>query len=231
MVGLKCAVPVAAAWAIVSADGNAVFAKLDESCEQATRVLLDTVSSIDGLVVVGEPVGPLFAVAADESVAVEQRVDPHHWADQVRSHGWLLQLQPGFRQPDGSYLPPTTHLTVTPVTVSVLPELCAILRQAADEVRGLPRVSASDVFDSFPDELVAGLVNPDAPPLNASTAFSVLGTMGLAGGQTAAQSAAEGSAGLPERMAGILAMIEALPAPLAESLLTELLARLIEPRS
>jgi hypothetical protein len=31
-------------------------------------------------------------------------------------------------------------------------------------------------------------------------------------------------------MAGLLATIEALPAPLAETLLTELLARMIEPR-
>jgi hypothetical protein len=215
----------------MSALGNAGFATLAESCEHATRVLLETVASIDGLIVVGDPAGPLFAVATDENVPPEHRVDPHHWADQVRSHGWLLQLQPGFRQADGSYLPPTTHLTVTPVTVSVLPELCAILRQAADEVRGLPRVTASDVFEAMPDELVAGLANPDAPPLNAATAFGVLGAMGLAGGGTeGTEGAAEGSAGLPERMAGILAMIEALPAPLAETLLTELLARLIEPR-
>ena len=38
-----------------------------------------------------------------------------------------------------------------------------------------------------------------------------------------------GGAALPEKMAPLLALIEALPAPLAERLLIELLARLVEP--
>ena len=225
MLGSKSAAPLAAAWAIISALGVEGLAALAESCEHATTALLETVSSIKGLRVIGDPVGPLFAVAADESVAAEQRVDPHHWADQVRSHGWLLQLQPGFRQTDGSYLPPTTHLTVTPVTASVLEPLSAILVQAATEVRGMPTVSATDVFGALPAPLVAGLTAPDAAPLNAETAWGILEAMGLAGG------APTTTAGLPDRMAGLLAMIEALPAPLAQTLLIELLARLVEPRS
>jgi len=223
MLGSKSAAPLAAAWAIISALGTDGFAALAESCQQATNALLETVASIDGLRIVGEPVGPLFAVAADESVSPELRVDPHHWADQVRSHGWLLQLQPGFRQADGSYLPPTTHLTVTPVTASVLEPLSAILVQAAAEVRGVPAVTATDVLGALPTAIVAGLADPDAQPLDAASAYAILGAMGLAGGAT-------DSAGLPDRMAGLLAMIEALPAPLTETLLTELLARLVEPR-
>jgi glutamate/tyrosine decarboxylase-like PLP-dependent enzyme len=228
MLGSKSAGPLAAAWAIISALGRDGFAALAESCEHATAALLETVSAIEGLRIVGEPVGPLFAVAADESVPAEKRVDPHHWADQVRSHGWLLQLQPGFRQTDGSYLPPTTHLTVTPVTATVLEPLSAILVQAAAEVRGISTVSATDVLGALPAPLVAGLAAPDAAPLDAETAWGILGAMGLAGAGTAGSS--DSAAGLPDRMAGLLAMIEALPAPLTETLLTELLARLVEPR-
>lgn len=230
MLGSKSAAPLAAAWAIISALGVDGFSALAESCRQATNALIATVSAIDGLVVLGDPVGPLFAVVADESVPVERRVDPHHWADQVRSHGWLLQLQPGFQQADGTSLPPTTHLTVTPVTARVLEQLTAVLVKAAAEVRGIAAITATDVLGSLPAALVAGLANPEAPQLDAEGAWGILGALGLAGGAGTAEGSAEGSAGLPDRMAGLLATIEALPAPLAETLLTELLARMIEPR-
>ncbi|MET4580593.1 sphinganine-1-phosphate aldolase [Conyzicola nivalis] len=220
MLGSKSAGALAAAWAIVHALGRDGLATLAASCERSTAALKDLVDGIEGLRVVGMPVGPLLAVAADESVAPERRVDPHHWADRVRAHGWLLQLQPGFTQADGSRLPHTTHLTVTPVTERVLDELTAALTLAADEVRGVPAVTAEQVFGALPPAVAAGLASPDAPPLDAQTAFALLGLIGLD----------DGSDGLPERMAPLLALIEALPAPLTERLLVELLARLVEPR-
>jgi sphinganine-1-phosphate aldolase len=57
MLGSKSAAPLAAAWAIISALGVEGFAALAESCEQATTALLETVSSIEGLRVIGDPVG------------------------------------------------------------------------------------------------------------------------------------------------------------------------------
>jgi hypothetical protein len=207
-------------------------------------------------------VGPLFAVAADESVPQGSRVDPHHWADQVCEHGFLLQLQPAFAQEDGSRLPSTTHLTITPVTEAALPELTAALATAADEVRGVPAVSAADVLAAFPPEVLAALSAPDAAPLDSETAFALLASIGLApggaggasgsrGADTAGGSSGAGDAGgssgagdsggsgrsrgadavavLPDRLAPFLALVEALSAPLTERLLTELLARLVEP--
>jgi len=225
MLGSKSAAPLAAAWAIVGALGASGFAALAESCARSTKALTDVVASIEGLRVVGSPVGPLFAVAADESVDAALRVDPHHWADRARAHGFVLQLQPGLTQSDGGYLPPTTHLTITPVTESVLPELTAALVAAADEVRGVPTVRAESVFAALPPTIVAGLTDPAAPALDADMAFAILGGIGLA-----PTGASDGGAGLPEQMAPLLALIEALPAPLTETLLTELLARLVEPR-
>jgi len=220
MLGSKSAGPLAAAWAIVNALGRDGLASLAASCERSTTALVALVGGIEGLRVVGSPTGPLLAVSADESVAPERRVDPHHWADQARAHGWLLQLQPGLVQDGGPRLPHTTHLTITPVTESVLPELEAALVLAADEVRGVATVTAEQVFGALPPAVAAGLASPDAPPLDADTAFALLGSIGLA----------DGSDGLPERMAPFLALIEALPAPLTERLLVELLARLVEPR-
>ena len=54
--------------------------------------------------------------------------------------GWHLQLQPGLVQADGTRLPHTTHLTITPVTEAAVPELTAALVAAADAVRGVPPV-------------------------------------------------------------------------------------------
>lgn len=211
ILGSKSAGALAAAWAIVHALGRDGFAELAASCERSTSALVSLVDSIVGLRVVGHPVGPLLAVAADESVEPSLRVDPHHWADQARAHGWLLQLQPGLGD-----LPPTTHLTITPVTEGVLDELSAALVLAADEVRGVPSVSPADVLGALPVELVAGLST--GGPIDSESAAGILAGIGL--------SAAGG--GLPDRMAPFLALIAALPAPLTERLLTELIARTVE---
>jgi hypothetical protein len=221
MLGSKSAGALAASWAIIRALGENGYAELAASCERSTAALQAIVNGIDGLRVVGNPVGPLFAVEADDSVPEDRRVDPHHWADKVRTHGFLLQLQPGFTQSDGTRLPPTTHLTITPVTAVVLAELTAALQEAAEEVRGVPPVAAADVLAALPDGALEALQAPDAPPLDSATAAALLAGLGLGSGS--------GTAVLPERMAPILALVEALPAPVTERLLTELLARLIEP--
>jgi hypothetical protein len=168
------------------------------------------VDGIRGLRIVGTPVGPLIAVAADVSVAAKERVDPHHWADAVRAAGWVLQLQPSVTQSDGSVLPPTTHLTITPVTESVLPDLVPALVAAADVVRGEPHVDAGPLLAALPS-LEGGL--------DAETAWALLQGFGIGGA----------TGGLPDQLAPLLAIIEALPAPIAERLLTELIARLVEP--
>jgi sphinganine-1-phosphate aldolase len=220
ILGSKSAGPLAAGWAITHALGRDGFAALAESCERSTRALAELVGGIDGLRVVGHPVGPLLAVATDDAAHAERRVDPHHWADQARAHGWQLQLQPGLTQSDGTILPHTTHLTITPVTESILAELSAALVTSADEVRGIPPVIAADVLGALPPEVVAALSSLDAPPLDSESAFGLLGMIGLG----------SGAGTLPDRMAPFLALIEALPAPLTERLLTELIARVVEPR-
>ncbi len=216
MLGSKSAGPLAAAWAITQALGRDGFRALAQSCAESTVALTAAVDAIEGLRVVGSPVGPLFAVATDESLPAQRRVDPHQWADRVRSRGWQLQLQPPLRQSDGTALPHTTHLTITPVTEQVLDELTAAFVAAADEVRGVPAITSEQVLATLPAELVAGLA--DVGDLDAESAWAILRQVGLADGGP-----------LPESLAPLLALIAALPAPLTERLLTELIARLVEP--
>ncbi|MEZ5190137.1 MAG: aminotransferase class V-fold PLP-dependent enzyme [Schumannella sp.] len=208
ILGSKSAGPLAAAWAIVRALGREGFQDLADSCRRSTEALRAAVEGIEGLRVVGSPVGPLLAVAADDAAAPERRVDPHHWADAVRTRGWVLQLQPGAQQSDETALPPTTHLTITPVTEAGLPELVPALVAAADEVRGVPHVDGA--------ELLALLPALDTVP-DSEAAWALLQGVGLGGG-----------AELPAQQAPLLALIETLPPPVAERLLIELIARLAE---
>jgi sphinganine-1-phosphate aldolase len=204
ILGSKSAGPLAAAWAITHALGVPGFQALAASCRRSTAALVDAVAAIDGLRVLGTPVGPLLAVAADRAVPADRQVDPHHWADAARKLGFILQLQPA-----AAGIPPSTHLTITPVTEKVLPELLGVLTAAADAVRGIPHVDPTPLL---------GLVPPLAAPPDSDTAAAILAGFGIG---------ADGA--LPEALAPLLAIIEATPAPLAERLLTELLARLVEP--
>jgi len=204
MLGSRSAGPLAAAWAIVHRLGRDGFARLAEQTMDSTRRLLTVVQEIEGLRVVGSPVGPLFAVTADLGCASGAQVDPHHWADELRALGWLVQLQPGTDQsrdahtapgsPSGAHLPHTTHLTVTPVTASILLELSEAMVTAADRVRGMPAVDPSAVMEALGGDPSAVVDGP-----------------------------------LPDRMAPLIALVEALPPELSEGLLTELLARLVNP--
>ncbi|HYI33766.1 MAG TPA: aminotransferase class V-fold PLP-dependent enzyme [Glaciibacter sp.] len=231
MLGSKSAAALAAGWAIVQRLGADGFASLAASCQRSTDALVHAISSVEGLRVVGTPTGLLFAVAADETVPRDRRVDPHQWADRVRQHGWLLQQQPGLMQSNGLRLPHTTHLTITPVTESVLGALTDALLRSADEVRGVPSVDA---------ELVLQLLPPladDSGPLTSAEAFEVLGRLGIdSTGSSSSVAVTAGDAAsaaaaavLPRQMAPLLALIEALPAPFAERLLIELMARMVEP--
>ncbi len=205
ILGSKSAGPLAAAWAITRALGVSGFQRLADSTRRSTEAIVAGVLGIEGLRVLGAPVGPLLAVAADPAVAPERQVDPHHWADAVRGLGFVLQLQPA-----SGAIPSTTHLTITPVTESVLPELLAALAQGADAVRGIPHVDPTPVLGQLP---------PLAGPLDSDTAAGILASFGIGAGGA-----------LPESLAPLLAIIEATPPPLAERLLVELLARLVEPR-
>ncbi|MFE5310586.1 pyridoxal phosphate-dependent decarboxylase family protein [Isoptericola sp. NPDC056605] len=222
LLGSRSGGPLAAAWAILQALGTDGLATLAGRARRATLALRDAVdgpAGIDGLRVVGSPVGPLLAVAADAAVPADRRVDPHVWADAVARRGWVLQAQPGLDQADGTRLPHTTHLTVTPVTEGVLDELVPVLHAAADEVRGRPRPDAGALLGALPP------LDPTAT-LDSATAAALLDGIGL--GTVGGDPDAAPGVG---PMAPLLALVEALPAPLVERLLVELLARLVEPRA
>ncbi|UZN04632.1 pyridoxal phosphate-dependent decarboxylase family protein [Cellulomonas sp. S1-8] len=130
VLGSRAAGSMAAAWAVGEALGDDGYADLVSRTRTATATVRAAVDACPGLRVVGEPTGPLLAVADDGGV------DPFRLVDALRGHGWLAQCQPAMTQPDGTVLPRTAHLTLTAVTADVADTLARDLRRAADEVRG-----------------------------------------------------------------------------------------------
>ncbi len=213
LLGSKSAGPLAAAWAIASVLGVGGFRQLTASMAATTARLSAAVGAIDGLSVVGAPAGPMLSLAADVTDPARQ-VDPHLWADAMRTHGFVVQGQPASTQPDGTVLPATAHLTITPVTAHVVDELAAAMAAAADTVRGRPHLDGTAVAA----ELMGGADPAALAGLDAEAAFAVLSGAGLL------------DPGALHAMAPVLALVETLPASVVERLLIELLASPLDRR-
>jgi sphinganine-1-phosphate aldolase len=151
VLGSRSAGALAAAWAVTAALGEDGYVALTRRVVTATAAVRACVDGIVGLRVLGDPVGPLVAVVTDEQVGDGDRVDPHLWAAAVAARGFVLQGQPALGQADGSLLPRSTHLTVTPVTARVLEELVAALSAGADDVRGADRAAPAPAGSPVPD--------------------------------------------------------------------------------
>ncbi|WP_092800486.1 pyridoxal phosphate-dependent decarboxylase family protein [Rhodococcus globerulus] len=221
LMGSKSVAALAGAWSITQVLGESGYADLVARAHRATASLVDTIGGIDGLRVVGTPVGPLFAVAADGGVPPDRQVDPHRWATAVGVRGFVLQGQPASTQPDGTALPRTTHLTITPVTDSVLTELTTALLLGADDVRGLPAAGPPPALAELAGAFERGDVSvDDVRALPSEAVAAALVSAGLD---------PKGAGDSPLDMAAVLAAVESLPREVTTRLLVEFLAGLVEP--
>ena len=214
LLGSRSASPLAAGWAITQHLGDAGYADLTAAIRRVATAVRRAVTGIRGLVVLGDPVGPAISVVADERVPSADRVDPHRLADALVAHGWKIQHQPGFTQSDGVRIPHSAHLTLTPALEHGIDEFTAALAAASDEVRGIPPADAGALAAAM-----RALGYGDGGRVPGPRAAWML--LRLAG-------AAKVDADAP--LATLMALVERLPAPVAEALLSELLARLSDPR-
>ncbi len=139
VLGSRSATAMAAAWAVTRTLGRAGYGELVARTAGATAAITAAVSGIEGLAVYGSPDAALLALVADPLTPPERQVDPFLLVDRVRERGFLLQAQPALDQPDGTRLPRSAHLTVTPVTADVVEELTTALRHGAEGARGQRR--------------------------------------------------------------------------------------------
>ncbi|MFE9249456.1 pyridoxal phosphate-dependent decarboxylase family protein [Streptomyces sp. NPDC007088] len=197
--GTKSAGPLAAAWAVLERVGTEGYTELALRVHHAHRALCAGIEEIDGLRVLGGPAASLIAVAAED-----EDVDPFVVADEMRAAGWYLQPQPAAA---GS--PANLHLTVTAAAAGA-----GTVRALLDDLaRAVVRARAHGPVRVDP-ALVAAAGALDPERLGPQEVEQALGLAGVG---------PDGA--LPERMAPVLAVLQALPPRLAERLLPEVIGR------
>ncbi|HEX6197242.1 MAG TPA: aminotransferase class V-fold PLP-dependent enzyme [Jiangellaceae bacterium] len=198
--GTKSAGPLASAWAVTEHVGTDGYVELSRSVHRTTQTLIEGVGEIDGLYVLGAPQSSLLTVASDDST-----LDVFVVADEIRSAGWFLQPQLAYEKS-----PANLHLTVTAAMAT--PEGAAdLLRELAGAVG-----RARDLGPAAIDPMLAQAAQSLDP--------ETLGPEEVTAALRMARIEAGGA--LPERMAPVLAALQALPGPLAARLLPEVISGL-----
>ncbi|WP_182348392.1 pyridoxal phosphate-dependent decarboxylase family protein [Tomitella gaofuii] len=218
--------PMASAWAVqkllgiedrVPGDGLPGFRSLARSAHGAARRLAAGIDGaggspgIAGLHTVGDVDSTLVAFADD---AGPDDPDVRVVVDELAQRGWYLQVQPSMGTAlRARRVPMTAHASITGAAAGRIDELLAALREAADAARVHGRVE--------PDARLVEMARTIEPA--ELTEEQVEGLLRLAGVGDG------GPAGLPARMAPVHALVDAIPAPLAERLLTAVLSRQLTP--
>lgn len=130
-------------------------------------------------------------------------VDPFAIADEMKAKGWYVQAQ---LSQDNS--PANIHLSINPSNVPWAEQLLADLESAVDAARGAPRMDASGL---------AAMFASDEVQITEDTFASLLTMAGIDG------------VGLPDKMAEINQILDALPPRIRGELLKEYVNRLFVP--
>jgi hypothetical protein len=152
--------------------------------------------------VMGTPESNLIALTSDT-------VNVFDVVDEMRTHRWYVQPQLGFA---GSR--ENIHLSVGGASLALVPELLEDLQRACDAARANPTPPADD-------EIVALLHSLDPATLGPDEFDLLLAGAGIGG---------EGGAPeVPDRTAGINAILNVCPPELAERVLIEFFNRIYVP--
>ncbi len=195
--------PPAVAWAILHRIGRQGYRDLALTARRVTLEMATGVESIDGLRTLVPPEATLLAFA-DEGRPSDP--DVRVVADEMTARGWTLGAQPAH---DG---PPTIHVSVSAVLAGKVDRFLSDLRASAQAARAIGRAE--------PDEnLVAAGNSLDVDALTPEMMDGLLSLAGLS----------EPGGGLPERMAPVNALLDAVPGELVERLLIEVILRVYRP--
>ncbi|MCP4803927.1 MAG: aspartate aminotransferase family protein [Proteobacteria bacterium] len=190
----KSAGPVAAAWTLSQYLGLDGYLDLARPVLEATIAAKQGINEIPGLRVMGDPLMPLIAVVSDE-------VDIFHVVDEMKVRGWYIQPQMGLRRPDGTRYRENFHLSLNATSAKQVPGMLVALRESVEAARAYPKIDMAAQLQT----MLAGF---DLEKLS-DDAFGDL--MGMAGVQ---------GTNLPERMAAINGLLDALPPQIADKVLT-----------
>jgi glutamate/tyrosine decarboxylase-like PLP-dependent enzyme len=133
--------------------------------------------------------------------AASREVSVFHIVDAMAARGWYVQPQLAFAQS-----PESIHISLSPKNAEQVEPLLAALRESVEEARKLP----SGELGAMVQGALAGL----DPAAIAGSFPELLGLAGIEGER------------LPERMAGVNELLNALPRELCKELLTEFVGRM-----
>jgi sphinganine-1-phosphate aldolase len=192
--------PLAAAWATLNHVGRDGYLEIARRTREATAALVAGVEAIDGLDVLGRPEMSMVACASET-------FDVFQVVDLMKARGWYVQAQLSYGPS-----PANVHFSVTATSTKVVGPMLEDLAACVDQARAMAP-------DPGRDQLLEAMRQLDPADFTAQMYGQMLQMAGLGG-----------EAQLPERMADINAILDALPTALKEQLLIAFLGDLFTPK-
>jgi glutamate/tyrosine decarboxylase-like PLP-dependent enzyme len=119
---------MAAAWAVLHYLGEDGFTALAQKARAATEKLIDGINAIPQLYVLGEPDATVFAFGSEE-------INIYELSARMAEAGWYMEAQ---------QLPPSLHMTVSPVHLEVADQFLDDLHRITPEV---PAADSQDLSE------------------------------------------------------------------------------------
>ena len=195
--------PPAVAWATLQRIGRDGYRELARTARRVTLALAAGVDEIPGLRTVVRPDATLVAFGDDGG---PHDPDVRVVADEMSARGWTLGVQPAHGGP------PTLHVSVSAVLDNRVDQFLDDMRACAQAARALGRAEPDAALVAAGRTIDVETLTPDA----------VGGLLAIAGLDAP-------GAGLPERMAEVNALLDAVPPELVERLLVEVVMRVYRP--
>ncbi|MCO4760907.1 MAG: aspartate aminotransferase family protein [Myxococcales bacterium] len=200
--------PLAGAWSVMRFLGDEGYMAITDRLRQATLALLEGISAIDGLEIMGQPAMCMFAFTSTE-------FDVFHVADEMSARGWYVQPQLGHTGPTGQRYAGNVHLSLNSWgTLDRVTPFLADLQDAVQAARTLPDVRPNAEMGQMLQAMAGQTLSGDE-------LMGMLGLMGVGAGEQGAE--------LPERMAPINRILDAMPAKMNEAVLSGFMGELYAP--
>jgi glutamate/tyrosine decarboxylase-like PLP-dependent enzyme len=204
MQSTKSGGPLAGAWAVVESLGDTGYELLSRQVFEAVDAIVAGTADIAGVSVLVPPQSTLVALVTDDSC------DAFTVCDEMAARGWYVQPQMSY-----AGTPPTVHLSVSAATGAHVAELLAALRDSVAAAQESGPVSVDPDVVAFIEALDPhALTDDDFDGLLAASGLVADGADGLA---------------LPDRMAGVNALLDVASPSMREALLVAFLDRLSRP--
>jgi len=201
--------PLAGAWTAIRLIGRDGYRRLASEVFSATDQIVAGLATIDQLSVVAHPDATLVAIATGDTC------DPFTITDELANHGWFVQPQMSFSGP-GLDTGPTIHLSVSAATLPRVGDFLTAVRAAVAAAVERGPVAVDPGVLAVVGQLDPGSMDPE-------TFGQLLAGTGLVSVDDA------GGLRLPEQMAPINALLDAVPSAVRETLMTAFLDQLSRP--